>query len=45
MVALNRERTYATLKGGLHPSGVRAALVNAASARQAVLVWTGGGGG
>ena len=43
-VTLNRERTYATLKGGLHPSGVRAALVRAASPQQAVLVWGGGQG-
>ena len=43
VVALNRERTFATLKGGLHPSGVRAALVTAASPRQSVLVWGGAG--
>jgi hypothetical protein len=43
-VTLNRERTYATLKGGLHPSGVRAALVRARSPQLAVLVWGGGEG-
>ena len=44
-VTLNREMTYATLKGGLHPSGVRAALVRAASPQQAVLVWARAGEG
>ena len=44
VIAYNRERTFATLKGGLHPARVRAALVRGASQTQSVMVWRGAGG-
>ena len=43
-IAYNRERTFATLKGGLHPARVRAALVRGASQSQSVMAWRAAGG-
>ena len=39
IVTLNREGSYATLKGGVAPSAVRTTLVRAPFDSQAVLVW------